>query len=438
MLPLVEKRPEQAGSELRCITINLEEAWVRKPVLLIVVLALVAAACSSSDDDAADPTTTTGAGAGSATSVTSAPAVSETTAQDSGLTLTVAAGWSATALGSGVKPAIALDNSDSPAATWIFEAIGEGFIAYASAAEGWDLQLPLEGYFYGPIDLAFDASDVPNIAIHDHQADNFDPELGDLVRLYRDGSGWVKDTAADDGHDGWDSTITIGADGVIHAAGVDPVQFGREDGVEYYRNAGDGWEITAVGSGPIPYQYNIGLALDSAGAPSLTYYNDTDGDLVFASFDGNSWSLETVASDGDVGKYSSLAYDGQGRASISFFEQTGGSSGSIRFAFQDGRDWVLETVGELTGFSEGNARRNSSLAFDSTGRAHVIFSDTTGVWYSVRGDAGWQTEQIVTADLPLGQLVSLVLDSSDTPHLVLYEITSNSPLDGTIAYLTRP
>jgi len=178
MLPLVEKRPEQAGSELRCITINLEEAWVRKPVLLIVVLALVAAACSSSDDDAADPTTTTGAGAGSATSVTSAPAVSETTAQDSGLTLTVAAGWSATALGSGVKPAIALDNSDSPAATWIFEAIGEGFIAYASAAEGWDLQLPLEGYFYGPIDLAFDASDVPNIAIHDHQADNFDPELG--------------------------------------------------------------------------------------------------------------------------------------------------------------------------------------------------------------------------------------------------------------------
>ncbi len=38
----------------------------------------------------------------------------------------------------------------------------------------------------------------------------------------------------------------------------------------------------------------------------------------------------------------------------------------------------------------------------------------------------------------LGQRVSLVLDGYDTPHLVLYEITSNSPLDGTIAYLTRP
>ena len=413
---------------------------MRKSVLLIAVLALVAAACSSSSDDAADSSTTTGAGAGSTGSVTSAPAGSETTVADSpdtALTLTVASGWSATTLGSGVKPAIALDSSGGPAVAWIFEAIGEGFIAYASAAEGWDVQLPLEGYFYGPIDLAFDTADVPNIAIHDHQADNFDPELGDLVRLFQDGSGWIKDTAADDGHDGWDSTIAIGTDGVVHAAGVDPVQFGGQDGVEYYRNAGEGWEVTSIGSGPIPYQYNVGLALDPAGSPSLTYYNDTDGDLVFARLDGDSWTLETVASDGDVGKYSSLAYDGQGRPAITFFEQTGGSTGNILFAVRDVGGWVLETVGELTGFSEGNARRNSSLAFDSTGQAHVVFSDTTGVWYSVRGDAGWEIEQIVTADLSLGQLVSLVLDGSDTPHLVLYEITSNSPLDGTIAYLTR-
>ncbi len=413
---------------------------MRKLVSLIAVLALVAAACSSSGDDASDSSTTTGAGAVSTTSVTAAPVGTETTiaeSQDAGLTLTTAAGWSAAALGAGVKPAIALDNSGLPAAAWIFEAIGEGFIAYASAGEGWDVQLPLEGYFYGPIDLAFDPAGVPNIAIHDHQADTFDTELGDLVRLYRDGTDWVVDTAADDGHDGWDSTIAIGTDGVVHAAGVDPVQFGGQDGVEYYRNAGGGWEVTSIGSGPIPYQYNVGLALDPAESPSLTYYNDTDGDLIFARLNGDSWMLETVASDGDVGKYSSLAYDGQGRAAVTFFEQTGGSSGNILFATNDAGAWVLETVGELAAFSEGNARRNSSLVFDSTGQAHVVFSDTTGVWYSVRGDTGWETEQIVTADLPLGQLVSLILDGSDTPHLVLYEITSNSPLDGTIAYLTR-
>ena len=412
---------------------------------LLVVFALVAAACSTSSDDANDSTTT--AAIVATTSSPSTIAVSPTLGQTDStavvvegpaLTMTVAAGWSALSLGAGVKPVIALDGSGSAGVAWIFEAIGEGFVAFAGAADGWERQEVVEGYFYGPIGLAFDPADKPNIVIHDHQADNFDPELGDLVRLYRDGTDWVKDTAADDGHDGWDSTIVIGGDGVVHAAGVDPVQFGGQDGVEYYRNSGADWEVTSIGSGPIPYQYNIGLALDSAGSPALTYYDDADGDLVFASLDGGSWTLETVASDGNVGKHSSLAFDGQGRAAVTFFEQTSGSEGNIQFAVDEGGTWVLETVGSLSEYSDGNARRNSSLAFDSQGRAHVAFSDTTGVWYSTRGDSEWETEQIVTAGLPLGQLVALVIDSSDTPHLVLYEITSDSPLDGTIAYLTRP
>ncbi len=410
-----------------------------KPLLAIVALALVAAACSSTSDTATDSTTTSAAVAASTTSTTVTPNQSEPTEvpADSALTLTVAGGWSATALGSGVKPAIALDGSGAPGVAWIFEEIGEGFVAFSTAVDSWERKLVLEGYFYGPIDLAFDPSDIPNIVIHDHQADNFDPELGDLVRLYWDGSGWVKDTATDDGHDGWDSTVAIGANGVVHAAGVDPAQFGRQDGVEYYRNAGSGWEVTAVGSGPIPYQYNVGLALDPTGVPTLTYYDDSDRDLIIATLVGEAWSLETVASEGDVGKYSSLAFDAEGRAAVTFFEQTSGTAGNILFAFNEGADWVLETVGQLTAFSEGNARRNSSLAFDGQGRAHVAFSDTSGVWYSVRGDTGWETEQIVTADLALGQLVSLVLDGADTPHLVLYEITSGNPLDGTVAYLTR-
>ncbi len=418
---------------------------MRKALMLIVALTLVAAACTSSGDDADGPTATAPVASDSTTSTappsTVAPgedATSDAGPGDQGLTFSVASGWSATALGSGVKPVIALDNTDAPSVAWIFEAIGEGFVAYASSAEGWERESAVEGYFYGPIDLDFDPSDTPNIALHDHQADSFDTELGDLVRVYRDGSGWVKDTASDDGHDGWDSTLTIGADGVVHAAGVDPAQFGRQEGIEYYRNAGEGWEVTAIGSGPIPYQYNVGLALDPTGSPTLTYYNDVDGDLQFASLNGDSWTIQTAASDGNVGKHSSLAYDSQGRANVTFFEQTSASEGNILFAVNDGGAWTLETVGSLGAYSDGNARRNSSLAFDSQGRTHVAFSDTTGVWYSVRGESGWETEQIVTADLPLGQLVSLVLDGADVPHLVFYEITNNSPLDGTIAYLTRP
>lgn len=370
-----------------------------------------------------DPTTTTGNGGG----------LSEV----SGLSFSVADGWSALALGQGVKPALALDPAGEPGVTWLFEALGgEGFVAYAEAGAGWEVETPLEGYFYGPIGLAYSPNGVPNVVIHDHQADNFDPQLGDLVRLWKDGSEWAQDVAADDGHDGWDSTIVVGEDGAVHAAGVDPSQFGSPDGVEYYFNDGTGWTVAQVGSGPIPYQYNVSLALDPSGSPALTYYDHLEADLVLASLVDGSWNLEPVFEEGDVGKYSSLAFDGEGRPAISFFSQTSGSAGEILFATGGEGDWNIETVGGIDAFFEGNARRNSSLAFDSDGRAHVVFSDTEGVWYSVRGDTGWETQQIVEGDLTLGQLVSLAIDQDDRPHIAIYEVTASEPLDGVVAYLT--
>jgi hypothetical protein len=339
-------------------------------------------------------------------------------------------------LGPGVKPAIAIDPSGSVGVTWLLEKIGEGFVAYASSGAEWNVETIKEGYFYGPIGLAYEPDGTPNIIIHDHQADEFDPQLGDLVRLFRDGSAWVEDIANDPGHDGWDSTVVIGDDGVIHAAGVDPAQFGSTDGVEYYRNDGSGWEVTQIGSGPIPYQYNVALALDPTGSPSLTYYNDADQDLVFARLVDGSWNLEKAAEEGNVGKYSSLAFSPDGQPAVTFFRQTDATSGEIVYATKGDGGWIQETIGELTAFSELNARRNSSLAFDSQGRATVAFSDTQGAWYAVRGDSGWEIQQILEAELPLGQLISLALSGDDTPNIALYEVTQQQPLDGSVAYLT--
>lgn len=409
---------------------------------LLAALALVAAACGGSGDEnppsGTGTTTTTSAIDGTSTTADDQPTTTMPAIVAPELSFSVADGWTATSLGSGVKPAVALDSSGSPAVAWLFEQIGEGFLAYAAAANDWEGSAVQEGYFYGPIDLAFDPVDTPYIAYHDHQADTFDQALGDLTLTFPEGDAWLIDVAGDPGHDGWDSTLAISGDGVLHAAGVDPAQFGSEVGVEYYRNSGDGWQVTPVGSGPTPYQYNVGLALDGAGSPALSFYNTEEGDLVYASIDGTSWSTETVASQGDVGKYSSLTFDPAGNPAVTSFEQSGPDAGRIIYAVRQGDIWSLDVVGELSSFSEGNARRNSSLAFDSLGRPHVAFSDTSGVWYSVREEqGGWLTEQIVTADLPLGQLVSLKLDQSDIAHIGIYEITNTRPLDGTAAYLTN-
>lgn len=413
----------------------------RTPVLLLLAPVLVLAACNGGGTTEADrsesptttvevSTTTTSPGAAA-----TAPPTTET-AESIDLTLTPADGWVAVSLGRGVKPVVALHPDGTPGIAWLLERIG-GFVAFANAANDWEVEMVARGYFYGPIGLAFSPDGDPNIVIHDHEADDFDPQLGNLARLLRDGDRWVKDTARDPGHDGWDATIVIGDDGVIHAAGVDPAQFGRTEGVEYYRNAGDGWEVTQIGSGPISYQYNVGLALDPSGSPALSYYRDAEPSLWFASLVDGTWELELVSEDGNSGKYSSLAFTRDGRPAISYFNQQKEDVGEIRYTVKDGDGWTVEMVDVIHAFSERNARRNSSLAFDSQGRAHVAFSDTSGVWYSVREDGGWETEQIVTGELPLGQLVSLVLDPSDQPHIALYEITNEQSLDGVIAYLTR-
>ena len=320
---------------------------------------------------------------------------------------------------------------------FLFERVHEGFVKYAAAGDGWFVETVREGYFYGPIDLDFGPQGAPFIAYHDHQADDFDLALGDLTIATREGDRWSVEAARDDGHDGWDSAIVVDSLGTLHGAGVDPSQFGREDGVEYYINDGTGWEVTAIGSGPIEYRYNVALALDTDGLPAVSYYNNREGeqDLMFARFDGSTWNIEAVETEGDVGKYSSLAFDVLGRAHISYFFQDGATSGTIRHAVSDGDGWAVSDVASLDAFEINIGRRNSSLAIDSAGVPHIAFSDTTGVWYADSTDDGWNIQQVASAgSLALGQLVSLVLDGNDTPHIAFYEITKENPLDGVVLY----
>jgi hypothetical protein len=172
--------------------------------MLVPALAIVAAACGGSGSGDSPPgtdaSTTTAAEAVSTT--TAAAAVSTTTTGDQpglppidrpDLTLTVADGWTVQSLGAGVKPVLALDSSGSPAVAWLFEQVGEGFVAYSAAQDDWNGSAVRHGYFYGPIDLAFDPGDVPYIAYHDHQADDFDLALGDLTLVFPKGDRWTRD-----------------------------------------------------------------------------------------------------------------------------------------------------------------------------------------------------------------------------------------------------
>ena len=49
------------------------------------------------------------------------------------------------------------------------------------------------------------------------------------------------------------------------------------------------------------FRMSTSLALDSSGNPHISYYDATNNDLKYASWNGASWNIQIVDSAGDVG-----------------------------------------------------------------------------------------------------------------------------------------
>jgi PKD repeat protein len=75
--------------------------------------------------------------------------------------------------------------------------------------------------------------------------------------------------------------------------------------------------------------WDTALALDSAGNPRISYFDDTNDDLKYAWKDGAGWHLETVDAAGKVGQFTSLALDGAGNPRISYHDR---ANGDLKFA----------------------------------------------------------------------------------------------------------
>ncbi len=399
------------------------------------MLLLIAAACGDTGSTGDTLSTEPVADSQPTTSSITDTTTGDSTTSPPAATSQIADGWTITRVGTGIKPALALDASGQPAIAWLVEELDEGFVSYAAAAEGWSEDRLVEGYFYGPIGLAFDPDGNPHIAYHDHQATTFEPDLGDLSHAVRQDGTWALEPATDDGHDGWDSTIAIGPDGTVRAAGIDPQQFDRTDGVEYYELGPGGWEVTAIGSGPIEYEWNVSLAVSDAGVVGLSYFDNNSADLIYAQLADGSWDLEVVDSDGDVGRFSSLAFDADSNPHLSYYDV----DGTVRYAAKAGEAWSIEEVGRLDDveIAFAGARRITAIDIDSSGSPQVVFGDRSVVRHATRTAAGWETTDVFSAsDQPLGQLVSFALGSDDTPHVATYEGTAADGSTAEVLYLT--
>ncbi len=328
-----------------------------------LAVAFLIAACGSSATSGPE---TTPVPTSTPLSATTATPAQEQTREAGSQTATGYTWQISTVDANGAKPSLAVDANGVPHIAYMLEDM-PGFVKYAVPnGEGWDIATIATGYFYGPLDIQVSRQGVPQISYHDH-----DEEDGAYAILV-DGE-WKVEIISHPGHDGWDNTLAIDSQGRPHIVSIDPSQFGSSSGLEYAALDGGTWTVEEVGSGPQPYEFGSFIALDSQNRPHVVWFDDENKDLMYALKEGGSWQVSSVDTQGDVGRYPSLAIDSQDNPAISYFEP----SGNIKVARWDGSQWDIQPVGKLENVVTGflGARKNSSLVFDSEDNPIVAYSD---------------------------------------------------------------
>lgn len=138
---------------------------------------------------------------------------------------------------------------------------------------------------------------------------------------------------------------------------------------------------------PGEYQF-LSLALDSGGRPAVAYFDGWDGDLEFSQVSSitNAWESQTLDSAGSTGLYPSLAFSRGDGAVVTYYNRT---KGDLRMAQAATGGFSISTLD-----STGDVGRFSSLTLDPTrstsSKWAVAYEDTTNgrVRYAVQGDIG--------------------------------------------------
>ena len=125
------------------------------------------------------------------------------------------------------------------------------------------------------------------------------------------------------------------------------------------------------------------------------------------------WNIITVdVGPFQVGRNSSIALDADGYAHISYTDST---FPELRYAAFDGSSWHIENV-DVT----GQIGVYTSIALDSSGNPHISYYDATTLRHAGFSST-WFIETVDTGGV--GQYPSIAMDSSDNPHISYYDAT---------------
>lgn len=200
-------------------------------------------------------------------------------------------------------------------------------------------------------------------------------------------------------------------------------------------------DVDAPGTG---VGYYSSVAMDSNDRPWISYYDDSSLDLKVARFVGTGgsgcggapaqWTCTTIDSTGNMGQYSSMAFDPEGTPWIGYIDRTSMGVKAARYVGAGGTGcastaWTCITV-DLTG---GTDTEFASLAIDRSGNIWLAYFDFNAdlklAQYVGSGGTGcsnttaWSCIAVEVPTNTVGNNLSLALDNNGNPWISYFDAT---------------
>jgi hypothetical protein len=177
----------------------------------------------------------------------------------------------------------------------------------------------------------------------------------------------------------------------------------------------------AIPSGIVDSGSNLGsytsIALDSNGYKHISYYHETNKDLMYATDKSGSWVTTSIDTSGIVGHYTSIAIDSNDDVHISYYDVT---NAELKYATDKSGSWVTTSID-----TSGIVGTHTSIAIDSNDDVHISYYDATNtvLKYATDKSGSWVTTSIDTSG-NVGYHTSIAIDSNDAVHISYYDNTN--------------
>ena len=236
----------------------------------------------------------------------------------------------------------------------------------------------------------------------------------DIRHSVFDGSSWTSTKIHDcEGIYCWDTHMVIDENDELHvayAAYSTEIRYLHFDGTTWH----DDQVSTSGKFGP------VGIAVDSNNMPHVSFAasgSNCGNGLRLASFDGSTWTTQSIESGTNMGCDSAILIDGNDDVYISYQYR---DQSKLKFATDKGGSWSKYAPESANPVSSMYPGGYTSLAMDHDGMFHIAHYDSKSedLRYSTGSPSTGWSNTLVDSSGDTGRNPSIAVDAAGDPHIV--------------------